>query len=88
MPQTGAVSFGQIVKAAEPVHAAMTGAALLGEIDHPMVYLTLLPIIGGVGLASLKELDFKLKALLAALCANQVRERRGESRLFVGWRLG
>ena len=33
----GAVSFGQIVKAGEPVHAALTGAVLLKEIDHPLV---------------------------------------------------
>lgn len=49
------------------------GAVLLKEIDHPLVYLSLLPIIGGVALASLKELDFKMKALICALAANQVR---------------
>jgi solute carrier family 35 protein E1 len=67
----GAVSFGQIVKAGEPVFAALTNAVLLKEIDHPMVYLTLLPIIGGVGLASLKELSFTWTALIAASAANQ-----------------
>ena len=68
----GAVSFGQIVKAGEPVFAAGTNAVLLGQIDHPMVYLALLPIIGGVGLASLKELSFSWTALIAASMANQV----------------
>jgi solute carrier family 35 protein E1 len=67
----GAVSFGQIVKAAEPVFAAATNALLLKDIDHPMVYLALLPIIGGVGLASLKELSFTWTALIAASLANQ-----------------
>jgi len=67
----GAVSFGQIVKAAEPVFAAATNAILLNDIDHPMVYLALLPIIGGVGLASLKELSFTWTALIAASLANQ-----------------
>jgi len=67
----GAVSFGQIVKAAEPVFAAATNAILLKDIDHPMVYLALLPIIGGVGLASLKELSFSWTALIAASLANQ-----------------
>jgi len=67
----GAVSFGQIVKAAEPVFAAATNALLLKDIDHPMVYAALLPIIGGVGLASLKELSFSWTALIAAGAANQ-----------------
>jgi len=67
----GAVSFGQIVKAAEPVFAAATNALLLKDIDHPMVYLALVPIIGGVGLASLKELSFTWTALIAASLANQ-----------------
>jgi len=67
----GAVSFGQIVKAAEPVFAAATNAVLLKDIDHPMVYLALVPIIGGVGLASLKELSFTWTALIAASLANQ-----------------
>lgn len=67
----GAVSFAQIVKAAEPVFAAATNALLLKDIDHPMVYLALLPIIGGVGLASLKEMSFTWTALIAAALANQ-----------------
>ncbi|KAJ1417574.1 triose-phosphate transporter family-domain-containing protein [Ochromonadaceae sp. CCMP2298] len=67
----GAVSFGQIVKAAEPVFAAATNAILLKDIDHPLVYAALIPIIGGVGLASLKELSFSWTALIAASAANQ-----------------
>lgn len=67
----GAVSFGQIVKAGEPVFAAATSALVLKELDHPMVYLALVPIIGGVGLASLKELSFTWTALIAASLANQ-----------------
>jgi solute carrier family 35 protein E1 len=67
----GAVSFGQIVKSAEPVFAAATNAILLKDIDHPMVYAALIPIIGGVGLASLKELSFTWTALIAASLANQ-----------------
>jgi solute carrier family 35 protein E1 len=47
---------------------------LLQDIDHPMVYAALIPIIGGVGLASLKELSFTWTALIAASLANQVSE--------------
>jgi len=53
------------------VFAAATNALLLKDIDHPVVYLALLPIIGGVGLASLKELSFSWTALIAASLANQ-----------------
>merc|ERR1711871_1758963 len=67
----GAVSFAQIAKAAEPVFAAATNALLLKDIDHPMGYAALLPIIGGVGLASLKEMSFTWTALIAASLANQ-----------------
>jgi hypothetical protein len=47
------VSYGQIVKAAKPVFAAVTNAVLLKDIDHPMVSLALVPIIDSVSLASL-----------------------------------
>ena len=36
------------------------------------MYAALIPIIGGVGLASLKELSFTWTALIAASAANQV----------------
>jgi solute carrier family 35 protein E1 len=67
----GAVSFGQIVKAAEPVFAAASNAVLLKDIDSPMVYLSLFPIIFGVGLASLTELSFSWTAFLSAALSNQ-----------------
>ena len=67
----GAVSFGQIVKAGEPVFAAATNAVVLKDIDSWQVYACLIPIIAGVGLASLKELSFTWTALIAASLANQ-----------------
>jgi solute carrier family 35 protein E1 len=66
----GAVSFAQIVKAAEPAFAALLGTAFYGKSISKAKWLCLIPVIGGVCLASLKELDFSVVALLAACVAN------------------
>lgn len=66
----GAVSFGQIVKAAEPVFAAVIGVSLYNKKVSKGKWLCLIPVIGGVILASVKELDFAWSALIAALVAN------------------
>merc|ERR1719247_154424 len=66
----GAVSFTHIVKASEPVVSAALSAVLLGAIYHPITYLTLLPIVGGVALASLKELSFTWVGFIAAMLSN------------------
>jgi solute carrier family 35, member E1 len=54
----GAISFTHIVKATEPVWSAVILGVFFREILPIPVYLSLIPIIGGVGLASLKELSF------------------------------
>jgi len=66
----GAVSFAHIVKASEPVVTCGLNALLLGQILPLNVYLTLLPIIGGVAIASMKELSFTVLALCAAMLSN------------------
>ena len=66
----GAVSFAQIVKAAEPAFAALLGVTLYGKPISKAKWLCLIPVIGGVCLASIKELDFSVVALLAACIAN------------------
>ncbi|CAM9965560.1 unnamed protein product [Ectocarpus sp. 6 AP-2014] len=66
----GAVSFVHIVKAAEPLFTALFSAVFLGQIFSPLVYLTLVPVVAGVALASLKELDFKWAALGGAMGSN------------------
>merc|ERR1719478_761967 len=66
----GAVSFAQTVKAAEPVFTCVLSYIVLGTVFKWQVYATLLPIIGGVSLASLKELSFTWKALYGALASN------------------
>lgn len=52
----GAVSFQQIVKACEPVFAAAVGALIPpADIKPALAYVMLLVIVGGVGLACVKE---------------------------------
>jgi len=66
----GAVSFAMIVKAAEPAFAALIGTLLYGKKLSQAKWLCLIPVIGGVILASVKELDFAWSALITASCAN------------------
>jgi len=73
----GAVSFTHIVKASEPVVSAALSAALLGAYYSPITYLTLLPIVGGVALASLKELSFTWLGFGAAMLSNLSSALRG-----------
>lgn len=54
----GAISFTHILKATEPVWSAMILAIGFGEFLPLPVYASLVPIIAGVGIASLKELSF------------------------------
>jgi solute carrier family 35 protein E1 len=73
----GAVSFAHIVKASEPVVTCGLNALLLGEVLPLPVYLTLLPIIGGVAIASMKELSFTVLALSSAMLSNVSSAARG-----------
>ena len=66
----GAVSFAMIVKAAEPAFAAVIGTTLYGKVLSQAKWLCLIPVIGGVCLASVKELDFAWSALITASLAN------------------
>lgn len=66
----GAVSFTHIVKASEPVVSAALTAIFLKQIMPLPVYLSLIPIIGGVGLASVTELSFTWLAFGAAMMSN------------------
>lgn len=66
----GAVSFTHIVKASEPVVSAALSAVFLKQFMPLPVYLSLIPVIGGVGLASLKELSFTWLAFSTAMLSN------------------
>jgi len=73
----GAVSFAHIVKASEPVVTCALNYLFLGQVLPLPVYLTLLPIIGGVAIASMKELSFTVLALAAAMLSNVSSSARG-----------
>lgn len=73
----GAVSFAHIVKASEPVVTCGLNALLLGQILPLPVYATLIPIIAGVAVASLKELSFTWLALGSAMLSNVSSAARG-----------
>lgn len=66
----GPVSFTHIVKALEPLFSAVLSALLLGQYLPVPVYVTLLPVVGGVGYACLKERAFSWFAFAMAMMAN------------------
>jgi solute carrier family 35 protein E1 len=66
----GAISFGQMVKASEPAFSAVVSENFYGQRMSLAKRLCLVPVIGGVAMASLKELNFAFSALIAACIAN------------------
>jgi solute carrier family 35 protein E1 len=73
----GAVSFAQIIKAAEPAFAAVLAQFVYGKKVSKAKWLCLPIVIGGVVLASVKELDFAVSALVSACIANVFAAIRG-----------
>lgn len=61
----GAISFTHVLKATEPVWSALISAAIFRDFLPLPVYLSLVPIIFGVSLASLKELTFSWVSFIA-----------------------
>jgi len=66
----GAVSFTHIVKALEPFFSAVVSAVVFGKWMHPVVYATLIPVVGGVAYACLKERAFSWLAFYTAMGSN------------------
>lgn len=78
----GAVSFAQIVKACEPVFAAVVGILIPPiDIKPTLAYLMLIPIVGGVGIACIKEgkgVDINYTAFMWASLANAAAALKGK----------
>ncbi|KAJ0790403.1 putative triose phosphate/phosphoenolpyruvate translocator, sugar phosphate transporter [Helianthus annuus] len=65
-----AVSFTHIIKSGEPAFSVLVSRFILGETFPMSVYLSLLPIIGGCGLAALTELNFNMIGFMGAMISN------------------
>mmetsp|Transcript_21075 Transcript_21075/g.36248 ORF Transcript_21075/g.36248 Transcript_21075/m.36248 type:complete len:325 (-) Transcript_21075:143-1117(-) len=78
----GAVSFAQIVKACEPAFAAVVGIIVPPmDIKPILAYAMLVPIVGGVGLACVKEgkgVDINYTAFAWASVANLAAALKGK----------
>jgi solute carrier family 35 protein E1 len=73
----GSVSFVNVVKALEPVCTALIALLVTGVGLPWQVWLSMLPVCAGVGMASLSELSFTWACFGAAMTSNVVYATRG-----------
>ena len=66
----GAVSFTHIVKALEPFFSSVVSIVAFGERMPLPVYASLIPVVGGVGYACMKESAFSWLAFSSAMASN------------------
>lgn len=71
-----AVSFTHTIKAMEPFFSVVLSAMFLGETPTPWVILSLLPIVGGVALASATEASFNWAGFSSAMASNVTNQSR------------
>ena len=65
-----AVSFTSVVKAAEPGFSVLIQQLFFGEAFSGLVWLSLVPIIGGVAVASMTEINFNVTGFQGAMISN------------------
>ncbi|XP_077221411.1 triose phosphate/phosphate translocator, non-green plastid, chloroplastic-like [Tasmannia lanceolata] len=71
-----AVSFTHTIKAMEPFFSVLFSAMFLGEIPSPWVVSSLVPIVGGVVLASFTETSFNWAGFSSAMASNVTNQSR------------
>ncbi|KAK9048421.1 hypothetical protein SSX86_032615, partial [Deinandra increscens subsp. villosa] len=71
-----AVSFTHTIKAMEPFFSVVLSAMFLGEMPTPWVVTSLLPIAGGVALASMTEASFNWAGFWSAMASNLSNQSR------------
>ncbi|XP_057951507.1 phosphoenolpyruvate/phosphate translocator 1, chloroplastic [Malania oleifera] len=71
-----AVSFTHTIKAMEPFFSVVLSAMFLGEMPTVWVVLSLVPIVGGVGLASVTEASFNWAGFWSAMASNLSNQSR------------
>ncbi len=69
-PAYGTVAFTNVVKTLEPLFTCFFSAVFLGQVFSPAVYLSLLPVIAGVCLATANEVSFSVISLVSGLLSN------------------
>ncbi|KAL6549445.1 hypothetical protein OROHE_008562 [Orobanche hederae] len=71
-----AVSFTHTIKAMEPFFSVVLSAMFLGEFPTLWVVFSLLPIVGGVALASMTEASFNWAGFWSAMASNLTNQSR------------
>ncbi|TXG50265.1 hypothetical protein EZV62_022789 [Acer yangbiense] len=71
-----AVSFTHTIKASEPFFSVILSAMFLGEMPTPWVVGSLVPIVGGVALASVTEASFNWAGFWSAMASNLTNQSR------------
>ena len=69
-PAYGTVAFTNVVKTLEPLFTCFFSAIFLKQIFSVPVYLSLVPVIFGVALASANEVSFSMISLISGLLSN------------------
>ncbi|XAR72620.1 hypothetical protein NMG60_11019328 [Bertholletia excelsa] len=71
-----AVSFTHTIKAMEPFFSVILSAMFLGEMPTPWVIASLVPVVGGVALASMTEASFNWLGFWSAMASNFTNQSR------------